>query len=59
MYSDRSEPDLSDETLSKIKIFVPVESYDEKNAEKYRNCYIAEKRIISKLSNISIPNLNS
>ena len=39
---------------SDFKIFVSVESYDEKPAENYRNCYVVEKRIISKLSKISI-----
>ena len=42
---------------SEFKISVPVESYDEKTAENYRNCYVAKKRIASKLSKISIPNL--
>ena len=33
--------------------------YDEKTAENYRNCYAAKKRIISKLSKISILNFDS
>ena len=36
---------------SKFKISIPVKSY--------QNCYVAEKRIVSKLSKISIPNFNS
>ena len=39
---------------SELKISVSVESYDEKTVENYQNCYVAEKRIISQLSNISI-----
>ena len=34
-------------------------SYDEKTAENYRNSYVTEKRIVSKLSKISIPNFES
>ena len=30
-----------------------VESCDEKTARNYQNCYVAEKRIVSKLSKIS------
>ena len=44
---------------SEFKISISVENYDVKTAENYRNCYVAEKRIASKLSNISIPNYNS
>ena len=40
---------------SEFKIDLVVESYDEKTAESYRKCYVAEKRIVSKLSKISIP----
>ena len=47
-------------SLSDFKMFrIAVESYDEKTAENYRNCYVAEKLIVSKLSKISIPNLYS
>ena len=42
---------------SELKISIPVESYDEKTTENYRYCYIAEKRIISKLSKIWMPNI--
>ena len=42
---------------SGFEISISVESYNEKTAENYRNCYVAEKRIISKQSKISIPNL--
>ena len=42
-----------------MEISNSVESYDEKTAEKYRNCYAAEKRIVYKLSRILIPNFNS
>ena len=31
---------------SEFKDFISVESYDEKTAEKYRNFYVAEKRIV-------------
>ena len=30
---------------SEFKISISVKSYDEKPAENYRNCYVAEKRI--------------
>ena len=55
--SDRSEIDISDETI-RIKFLISFESYDEKMAENYRNCYVAEKRMISKLSilNFNAPN---
>ena len=33
---------------SETKISILIESYDEKTAENYRNCYVADKRIISK-----------
>ena len=41
---------------SELKITISVKSYDEKTADKYRNGYVAEKRTISKLWKISIPN---
>ena len=44
---------------SVFKISISVESYDEKTVENYRNGYVAEKDIISELSNISISNFNS
>ena len=44
---------------SEFKISILVESYGEKTAKNYRNGYIAEKRIVSKLSEISIPNFDS
>ena len=44
---------------SESKICISVESYDEKTAENYRNYYIAEKRIVSKLSKILIPYIDS
>ena len=47
-YSDRSELDLSDETI-RIQISISIESYGEKTAENYRNCYVVENRIKSKL----------
>ena len=46
VYSNRSELDLS------------VESCDEKTAEGYRSWYVAEKRMVSKLSKISVPNID-
>ena len=44
---------------SEFKIFISVEIYDETTAVNYQNCYVAEERIVSKLSKISIPNFNS
>ena len=44
---------------SELKISISVEIYDKKTAENDRNCNVAEKRIVFKLSKISIPNLNS
>ena len=44
---------------SELKNFISVESYYEKTAENYRNCYVAEKRMVSKFSKISIPNFDS
>ena len=58
MYSDRFEIDLSDEA-SEIKILISMESYDEETAKNDRNCYVAEKCIVSKLLKISIPNFYS
>ena len=42
---------------SEFKISILVVSYDEKTAEIYRYCYVAEKRIVSKL--LKIPNFSS
>ena len=42
-----------------FKISLSVESYDEKSAKNGQNCYVAEKRIVSKLSKISIKNFDS
>ena len=47
--------DLANKTIQII--ILSVESYVEKTAENCHNCYIAEKRIVSKLSKISISNL--
>ena len=44
---------------SEFKIFLLVDRYDEKIAENCRNCYVIEKRTISKLSKILIPNINN
>ena len=41
---------------SEFKISISVKSYDKKTAENYRNCYVTEKRRVSKLSKVSIPN---
>ena len=38
---------------------ISVESYDKKTADNDKNFYVAEKRIVSELSKISIPNYNS
>ena len=37
-----------------FKFIISVESYAEKTSENYRNYYVAEKRIVSKLSKLSI-----
>ena len=50
-YSDRSKIYLSDETIRNENV------YFRKTAENYRNYYLAKKRIVSKVSKISIPNL--
>ena len=39
---------------SEFKISLPVKIYDEKTADNYRNCYVAEKQIVFELSNIPI-----
>ena len=52
-YLNRSELDVSIKP-SEFKISLSVET-----AEIDRNCYVAEKRIISKLSKISIQNFNN
>ena len=54
VYSDGSELDLSDETIS-----ISIESSDEKNSENYHSCYVAEKRTVFKLSKISILSFDS
>ena len=41
---------------SEFKNSISVDSYDEKTGENYQNCYVAETRIVSELSKISIPN---
>ena len=37
---------------SELDISFSFEGYNEKTAENYRNCYVAEERIVSKLSKI-------
>ena len=44
---------------SELKKSFSVESYDEKTAENYRNCYVAKKRIVSKLSKVLILKFDS
>ena len=44
---------------SKLKIYISVENYDDNTAAIYRNGYVVEKRIASKLSKISITNFDS
>ena len=56
--SDNFELDFSDDSIINQN-FHPVESYDEKTAKNYRNCYVAEKRIFSKLSKLSTPHFDS
>ena len=41
---------------SEFKISISVDSYNEKSDENYQNFYVDEKRIVSKLSKIWIPN---
>ena len=55
--SDRSEPDLSMKP-SEFQISLSIKSYEKKTVEIFRNYYDAEKRIMSKLSKISIPNFD-
>ena len=43
---------------SEFEISLSVNSYEEKTAENYRNCFVAEKRMVSKLSKISILNFS-
>ena len=43
---------------SELKMSILVKSYEEKTAENDRKCYVAEKRIVSRLSKISIPNFD-
>ena len=43
---------------SQFKIYISVAGYDEKTAENYQKGYIAEKRMVSKLSIISILNFD-
>ena len=42
---------------SEFEIFISVKSYDQKTAESYLNCYVAEKPIVFKPSKILIQNL--
>ena len=45
--------------LSEFKISISGKCYNETTAENYPNSYVAEKRIVSKLEKISIPNFDS
>ena len=45
---------ISPMKLSEFKISILADSYDGKTAENYRNSYVAEKRIVSIISKISI-----
>ena len=58
VYSNRFELDLYD-VVSGLKISISVKSYDEKTAENYWNCYVAKKRIVSKLSKLSFQHFDS
>ena len=40
-------------------MFISYESFNEKTAENNQNRYVAEKRMVPKLSNISVSNSNS
>ena len=44
---------------SAIKIYILIKSYDEITTENNWNFYVAEKRIVFKLSKISILNFES
>ena len=44
---------------SEFETSISIERDDENTAENYRNCYVADKSIVSKLSKISIPNFDS
>ena len=57
--SDGSEPDLSDEIIRIWNFPFNPKLWQKKSAENCRNSYVAEKCIVSKLSNISIYNFNS
>ena len=59
VYSNRCELEIFPIKPSEFKSSISVKSYDEKTAEIYRNCYVVKKRIVSKLSKISIPNFES
>ena len=54
-YADKSKLGLSDEII-RIRNFY---FNQKKTVENDRNCYVVEKRIVSKLSKISLPNLNN
>ena len=57
VHYDGSDPVYSDETI-RIYNFPSAESFGlKKSAENCHNGYVAEKRIVSKLSKISISNL--
>ena len=56
LYSDRS--DLPKENI-RFQNFLSIESHGEKTAENDQNSYIAEKNMVSKLSKISILNVNN
>ena len=53
VYFDKSEIFLM--IPSEFKISISVKSSEEKIAENYRNCYVVEKLIVSKLLKILIP----
>ena len=44
---------------SEFNFFISVESYDEETVESDRNCYVAEKRIVSKVLKTLIPNFDN
>ena len=45
--------------LSEFKVSISVASYDEKTAENYWNCYVAESCVVSKMLKVSILNFIS
>ena len=58
LYSDKSEIDNSAEII-RIPYFHLSQKLWRNTVENYRNCFVAEKRIVSKLTKLSLQNFNS